>query len=66
MAAAKDHLVSLTYCMNLWWLSHRWFNFMQFVDVFVPLVLPFGFDVGGYSWFQIRDGGSDISHLHSS
>ena len=52
---AKDHLVPLTSYMNLWWLSYIWFNFMQFVDVLVPLILPFRFDVGGYEWFQIRE-----------
>ena len=43
-AVAKDHLVPPTSCMNLWWLSYGWFNLMQFVDVFIPLILPFGFD----------------------
>ena len=48
MAAAKDHLVPPSSCMNLCWLSHEWFNFMQFVNVFIPLMLSFGFDVHGY------------------
>ena len=42
--------------MNLLWFSHRWFYFMQFVNVFISLMLSFGFDVGGYYWFQIRVG----------
>ena len=42
------YMVPLTSCMNLWWLSYGWFNFTQFVDIFVPLILTFGFDVGGY------------------